>query len=62
MLTEQTLSLLHALKLTGMAAALEAQRGVPDVAALAFEERLALLLEREKAARSARRPPARTGA
>jgi DNA replication protein DnaC len=55
MLIEQTLSLLHALKLTGMAAALEAQRAVPDMATLSFEERLALLLEQEKAAREDRR-------
>ena len=55
MLIEQTLALLHTLKLTGMAAALEAQRGVPDLAALSFEERLALLLERERAAREDRR-------
>ncbi len=55
MLIEQTLTLLHALKLPGMAAALEAQRGVPDLAALSFEERLALLLERERATREDRR-------
>lgn len=55
MLIEQTLTLLHTLKLTGMAAALEEQRGVPDLATLAFEDRLALLLEREKAARENRR-------
>lgn len=55
MLIEQTLTLLHALKLPGMAAALDAQRGVPDVALLSFEERLALLLERERATREDRR-------
>jgi DNA replication protein DnaC len=55
MLTEPTMALLHALKLPGMAAALEEQRGVPDVASLAFEERLALLLERERSARENRR-------
>ena len=55
MLIEQTLARLHALKLPGMAAALEAQRGVPDMAALSFEERLALLLEREQAVREDRR-------
>jgi len=55
MLIEQTLTLLHALKLTGMAAALEEQRGIPDLATLSFEERFALLLEREQAARHDRR-------
>lgn len=55
MLTQQTLDLLHALRLPGMAEALEEQRGRPDVAGLAFEERFALLLEREQAARQNRR-------
>jgi len=55
MLIEQTLTMLHALKLTGMAAALEEQRGIPDLATLSFEERFALLLEREQAARHDRR-------
>jgi DNA replication protein DnaC len=55
MLMEQTLTMLHALKLTGMAAALEEQRGIPDLATLSFEERFALLLEREQAARHDRR-------
>ncbi len=55
MLTQQTLDLLHTLRLTGMAEALEEQRGRPDVAGLAFEERFALLLEREQAARQNRR-------
>ena len=55
MLIEQTLATLHALKLPGMAAALDAQRGLPDLATLAFEERLALLLEREQAVRHDRR-------
>ena len=43
MLIEQTLTALHALKLPGMAAALDEQRGLPDLALLAFEERLAPL-------------------
>ena len=47
MLIEQTLTRLHELKLTGMADALEEQRGVPDVQTLPFEDRFALLLERE---------------
>ena len=55
MLIEQTLTMLHSLKLTGMAAALAEQRGLPDLAALTFEERLALLLEREQGARHDRR-------
>lgn len=55
MLMQQTLDLLHTLRLTGMAQALEEQQGVPDLAGLAFEERLALLLERERMARGDRR-------
>lgn len=55
MLMEQTLTLLHALHLTGMAHALEEQRGVPDVAQLSFEDRFGLLLAREQTARSDRR-------
>jgi DNA replication protein DnaC len=55
MLIEQTLTLLHSLRLTGMALALDEQRGLPDLAQLSFEERFALLLEREKAARTDRR-------
>lgn len=55
MLIEQTLSLLQSLRLTGMAAALEEQRGVPDIAQLSFDDRFALLLEREQATRADRR-------
>jgi DNA replication protein DnaC len=55
MLIEQTLTLLHSLRLTGMAQALDEQRSLPDLAQLSFEERFALLLEREKAARTDRR-------
>lgn len=55
MLIEQTLTLLQSLKLTGMATALAEQRGLPDLATLTFEERLALLLEREQASRHDRR-------
>ena len=36
-----------ALGLTGMAKALEEQRKQPDIAALGFEERLALMVDRE---------------
>lgn len=55
MLLEQTLTLLHELRLTGMAHALDEQRGIPDIAQLSFEDRLALLIERERAARADRR-------
>ena len=55
MLIEQTLTTLHALKLLGMATALDEQRGQPDLAALSFDERLALLLEREQSVRHDRR-------
>ena len=55
MLIEQTLTQLHELKLTGMADALEEQRGVPDVQTLPFEDRFALLLERESSVRENRR-------
>ena len=55
MLLEQTLTLLHELRLTGMAQALDEQRGIPDIAQLSFEHRLALLIERERAARGDRR-------
>jgi DNA replication protein DnaC len=55
MLLQQTLALLHALRLTGMAQALEEQAGIPDIATLAFEDRFALVLEREKLARDERR-------
>ena len=55
MLIEQTLTRLHALHLTGMAAVLEEQRGVPDIAQLSFDDRFALLVEREQAARADRR-------
>lgn len=55
MLQQPTLQLLHELRLPGMAAALEEQRGMPDLDDLAFEDRLALLLEREKTDRADRR-------
>ena len=55
MLLEQTFIQLRELHLTGMAAALEEQQAVPDVQALAFEDRLALLLEREATVREDRR-------
>lgn len=55
MLTEQTIDILNSLRLTGMAQALEEQRGIPDIATLDFEERFALILEREREARENRR-------
>ena len=47
MLTHPTEQRLIALGLAGMAKALEEQRRLPDVAAFAFEERLAMLVDRE---------------
>lgn len=47
MLNEQTLSKLYALKLNGMAEAYEEQRRQSRMSELAFEERLALLVERQ---------------
>ena len=55
MLIEPTLARLQELRLTGMAAALEEQRGVPDIQSLSFEDRLALLIERETTERESRR-------
>jgi len=55
MLLQQTIDRLHELRLTGMAQALEEQRGQPDLHDLTFEDRLALLLEREATARADRR-------
>ena len=50
---------LLALGLTGMAKALEQQRRQPDIAALGFEDRLALLIERETTERESKRLVAR---
>lgn len=55
MLMQQTLALFHSRRLTGVAQALEEHAGIPDLATLAFEDRFALLLEREKLAREDRR-------
>lgn len=55
MLLEPTLTRLREMRLTGMAAALEEQQAVPDVQDLSFEDRLALLLEREATVREDRR-------
>ena len=55
MLTHPTHDHLVALGLTGMAKALEEQRKQPDIAALDFEERLALLVDREAIERQNKR-------
>jgi DNA replication protein DnaC len=55
MLTHPTHVRLIALGLTGMARALEEQRTQPDVAALPFEERLALMIDREAIERENKR-------
>ena len=51
MLTQNTLETLRHLKLRGMAQALEEQREAPDTHALSFEERFALLVDRERLSR-----------
>ena len=55
MLQQPTFQLLHELRLPAMAAALEEQQGIPDISELSFEDRLVLLLEREKIDRADRR-------
>jgi DNA replication protein DnaC len=55
MLTHPTHDRLVALGLTGMAKALEEQRKQPDMAALIFEERLALMVDREAIERENKR-------
>ena len=55
MLTHPTHDRLVALGLTGMAKALEEQRKQPDIAALGFEERLALMVDREAIERENKR-------
>ena len=55
MLTHTTLNTLRQLKLTGMCDALEQQRAQPETHDLAFEERLALLVDREVLHRENRR-------
>ena len=55
MMTQQTLERLHELRLPGMAAALEEQMRMSDLGDLGFEDRLALLLERELTVRDDRR-------
>jgi DNA replication protein DnaC len=55
MLTHPTYNRLVALGLNGMAKALEEQSRLPDMSALDFEERLALLVDREATERENRR-------
>ncbi len=55
MLTHPTLDKLQSLKLTGMYQALVEQRHIADIDALAFEERLGLLVDREMTERDHRR-------
>ena len=59
MLKHPTLDKLHALKLTGMAAALEDQSATLDITDLSFEERLGLLVDREMTERDNRRMSSR---
>ena len=55
MLMHPTHDRLIALGLTGMAKALEEQRRQPDIAALAFEERIAMMIDREAIERENKR-------
>ena len=55
MLTHPTHGRLVTLGLTGMAKALDEQQRQPDIATLAFEERLALLVDREATERENKR-------
>ena len=55
MLTHSTASRLVTLGLTGMAKALDEQQRQPDIAALGFDERFALLVDREATERENKR-------
>ncbi len=55
MLQNPTFELLHELRLPGMSVALQEQQEMRDIEELAFEDRLTLLLEREKTDRANRR-------
>ncbi len=55
MLTHPTLDQLHALRLTGMAKAFEEQLQMSDIEALSTEERLGLMVDRERLERDNRR-------
>ena len=55
MMMHTTLAQLRALKLDGLAAGLEEQLSLPGMGAMSFEERLALLIDREVHCRSDRK-------
>jgi DNA replication protein DnaC len=55
MLNHPTLEKLQTLRLTGMLKALREQQNMPDIDSLGFEERLALLIDREATERENRR-------
>jgi len=55
MLDNATIANLNALKLLGFAEGLQEQRGQPDLLAMSFDERLALLVDREMNTRSDRK-------
>ena len=55
MLHHPTLDKLNQLKLTGMRQALQEQTAIPEIAAIPFEERLGLLVDRELTERGNRR-------
>lgn len=55
MLTHPTFEKLQALRLAGMARALEDQQRLPEIESLSFEERLGLLVDREMTDRENRR-------
>ena len=59
MLAHPTHERLIALGLAGMARAFEEQRSAPDLAALSFEERVGILVDREAAERDTKRMTAR---
>ena len=60
MMMHTTLAQLRTLKLDGLAAGLEEQLAQPGMTALSFEERVALLIDREVHARNDRKPPRRS--
>lgn len=55
MLTEQTLDIMRALRLTGMLEALEEQYRMPQINDLSFDERLGLLIDAERCYRENKR-------
>jgi DNA replication protein DnaC len=59
MLHHPTVDKLHALRLSGMAAALAEQQSQDGIDRLGFEERLGLLVERESSERDSRQTAAR---